>query len=87
MKNKLKYKNKVTIFGKLRMKLHALTNWNYSEVVVAKHEISLDSYKYLYRNLVKINKAFSGKLLLTLNKSEYAGQLGYIAVISLKVNR
>lgn len=79
----LKYKNKVTIFGKLRMKFHALTNWNYSEVVVAKHEISIDSYKYLYRNLVKINRAFGGKLLLTLNKSN----LGFVAILSLQVNR
>jgi hypothetical protein len=86
-KNKLKYKNQITFLGRIRRKLHEVTNWSYPEVVVAKIQISIESYKYLYRHLVKINRCFKGHLILTLNKSEYAGELGYIAVISLKVNR
>jgi hypothetical protein len=87
VKNKLKYKNQITFLGKLRMKLHQVTNWNYSEVLVAKHPINLESYKYLNRHLVKINRAFKGSLILTLNSTEYAGEMGYTAVISLKVTR
>ena len=87
VKNKLKYKNQITFLGKLRKRFNEITNWNYSEVVVAKHPISLESYKYLNRNLVKINRAFKGALILTLNKTEYAGEWGYTAVISLRVTR
>lgn len=87
MKNKLKYKNKVSFLGNVRKRFYEVTNWSFPEVVVAKHEISLDSYKYLYRHLVKINRAFKGALIITLNKTKYAGDYGYTAVISLKVTR
>jgi hypothetical protein len=87
MKNKLKYKNQITFLGELRKRFMEMTNWNYSEVVVAKHPVSLESYKYLNRHLVKINRAFKGSLILTLNKTQYAGEYGYNAVISLKVIR
>jgi hypothetical protein len=87
MKNNLKYKNKLTIFGKLRKKFHELTNWNYTEIFISKTEISLESYKYLYKHLVKINKAFNGNVSLTLNKTKVNGDYVFLAVISLKVSR
>jgi hypothetical protein len=87
VKNKLQYKNQITFLGELRRKFHEVTNWSYPEVVVAKLPVNVEGYKYLYRHLVKINRIFKGSLFLTLNKSEYAGEIGYIVVISLKVNR
>jgi len=86
-KNTLKYKNQTTLLGKLRKRFHEITNWSYDEVVVAKYPINLESYKYLNRHLVKINRVFKGSVFLTLNKSEYAGEMGYTAVISLKVTK
>jgi hypothetical protein len=85
VKNKLKYKNKTSFLGKLRKRFHELTNWNYSEVIVVKLPVNLEGYKYLNRHLVKINRAFKGSLILTLNKTQFAGEWGYTAVISLKV--
>jgi hypothetical protein len=87
MRNNLKYKNKPTFLGKLRRRFHEVFNFRYEDVVVAKIEITLDSYKYLYRNLVKINQSFGKKLFITLSKSDYKGEFGYYAVISLKVIR
>lgn len=87
MKNKLKYKNQITFLGKLRKRLIEATNWNYSEVVVAKIPVNLEGYKYLHRHLVKVNRVFKGSLIITLNKTEYAGEMGYTAVVSLKVIR
>jgi hypothetical protein len=86
-KNKFKYKNQITFLGKLRKRFHEVTNWTYSEVVVAKLPVDLEGYKYLNRHLVKINRLFHGSLVITLNKSEYSGEMGYNAVISLRVIR
>lgn len=85
MRNKLKYKNKLTFLGALRKRFHEITNWSYEEIVIVKLPINIESYKYLYRHIVKINKSFKGNLSLSLNKSEYAGEEGYTAVIKLKV--
>jgi hypothetical protein len=85
VKNKLKYKNKTSLLGNLRKRFHEITNWSYSEVVVAKLPVNLEGYKYLNRHLVKLNRLFKGGLIITLNKTEYAGEMGYTAVVSLKV--
>lgn len=47
------------------------------------YSIEEEDYKYLYRNLVKINKALSGKAIITLNKSERQGTENYQVIISL----
>jgi hypothetical protein len=87
VKNKLQYKNQITLFGKLRRRFHEMIDMSYEQIVVAKLPITLENYKYFNRHLVKINKAFKDSLFLTLNKSEYAGEMGYTAVVSLKVKR
>jgi hypothetical protein len=84
-RNNLKYKNQITFLGKLKKSFIDATNWNYSEVVVAKLPVNLEGYKYLNRHLVKLNRLFKGGLIITLNKTEYAGEMGYTAVVSLKV--
>jgi hypothetical protein len=83
VKNKFKFKNKVSWLSKLRKKFHEL--YVFEEVVVGKISINIESYKYLYRHLVKINRCFNGHLFITLNKTEYKGAYGYTAVINLKV--
>ena len=84
-RNNLKYKNQITFLGKLKKSFIDATNWNYSELVVAKLPVNLEGYKYLNRHLVKLNRLFKGGLIITLNKTEYAGEMGYTAVVSLKV--
>jgi hypothetical protein len=84
-RNNLKYKNQITFLGKLRKSFIDATNWSYSELVVAKLPVNLEGYKYLNRHLVKLNRLFKGGLIITLNKTEYAGEMGYTAVVSLKV--
>lgn len=86
-KNNLKYKNKIKFLAKIRRKIHEMFEYRYEDVTVAKHEIDLDSYKFLYRHLVKINKALRGICFITLSKAKYNGTFGYTVVISLKVIR
>jgi hypothetical protein len=87
VKNILKYKNKTSFLGRLRKKLLYNLDFRFSDVVIAKHEISLESYKFLYRNLVKINKALKGIATLTISKAKYNGEFGYTLVVNLKVIR
>lgn len=87
VKNSFKYKNKVSPLAKLRRSIHQFFNVKYEDQVIAKFEIDLDSYKYLYRNLVKINKALRSFCFITLSKAKYNGKFGYTVVISLKVLR
>ena len=87
VKNILKYKNKTSFLGRLRKKILYNLDFRFSDVVVAKHEITLDSYKFLYRNLVKINKALKNVAHITISKAKYNGEYGYTLVISLKVIR
>jgi hypothetical protein len=47
------------------------------------YQIEEEDYKYLYRNLVKINKALNSKAVITLNKSERQGEENHQVIISL----
>jgi len=49
--------------------------------VTVKHTVELEDYKYLSRNLVKINKAMSDFAVLTLNSSNET----HTVIINLKV--
>jgi len=84
----LKYKNKQTIFGRLTSGFAKLFNVApVTETITAVHSIELKEYKYLYKNLLKINQALKDIAVVTLNKSEYAGETGYKVIIKLKVTK
>lgn len=84
--HKEKYKAK-TLFGRLRMKWYKLTTSKFEQEVMIKHQIDEDSYDYLNRHLIKINKALRGVNMITLNKLKDNGRFVYTAVITLKVQR
>lgn len=87
VKNNFKYKNIISPVAKLKKALISFFNYKFEDVVIAKYEIDLEAYKYLYRHLVKINRIFKGFMFLTISKAKYNGKFGYTVVINLKVIR
>lgn len=84
--HKQKYKSK-TLLGRLRIKLDKLLNNSYMQEVMVKHDVDLESYEYLNRHLVKLNKALNGVSIITLNKSKRNDAYTYTAVITLRIKK
>lgn len=84
--HKNKYKTK-TFIGRMKVKLNKLFNPQVEQEIMVKHQIDEESYDYLNRHLIKINKALRGVNMITLNKLKDNGRFVYTAVITLKVEK
>ena len=84
--HKNKYKTK-SFLGKLRLKFHKLLNNKIEQEIMIKHQIDEESYEYLNRHLIKINRALKGVNIITLNKLKDGNKFIHTAVITLKVTR
>lgn len=90
MKNKLKYKNKPTLLGKLKGFLSLIVDKNTfvpKEYVKTSFEVDEESYKYLYRNLYKINMALKDFMDISLTKTPLESGYSFIVVVNLKVEK
>jgi hypothetical protein len=83
-RNNFKYKNQKSFTDIIIDKINSVFTVKSKDVVYnAVHEITESDYKYLYRNLVKINEAMNTFADITLNKNKFDGDMRYFVVIRL----
>ena len=87
-RNNLKYKNKTGLLQKVIAKING---YFYvpkdSKVYTATHEIEEVDFKYLYKNLHKINQSMSEFAEISLNNYLVNSEMKYFATLNLRATQ